>query len=83
MKEIKKIKIESIILTTLLWVITITAFIFSCYNFKENNNIPVGIILLIAGILFELLAIEAKTNFDRIETTEWYLFLRRLRTRNN
>ena len=83
MKEIKKIKIETIILTTLLWVITITNFIFSCISFKENNNIPVGIILLVAGILFEILAIEAKTNFDRIETTEWYLFLRRLRTRNN
>ncbi len=83
MKEIKKIKIESIILTTFLWVITITNFIFSGINFKENNNIPVGIILFIAAILFEILAIEAKTNFDRITTTEWYLFLRSLRTRNN
>lgn len=83
MKNIKKIKNESIILTTILWVITITLFIFSCINFTENNNIPVGIILFVAAILFEILAIEAKTNFDRIETTEWYLFLRRLRTRNN
>lgn len=83
MKEIKKIKIESIFLTTLLWVITITAFIFSCYNFKENNNIPTGIILLIAGILFETLAITAGMNYDRITSAEFYLFLRRLRTRNN